>query len=59
MSLASKAFTHNLHVRGTKLTASCDLACATQGLDPPTVYSDLITHHDWPVKNTIGDCQSV
>jgi len=34
MSLVSKAFTHNLHVRGKKLMASCDLACATQGLVP-------------------------
>ena len=34
VSLISKAFTHNLHVRGKKLTASCDLACTTQGLDP-------------------------
>ena len=43
MSLASKAFTHNLHVRGTKLTASCDLACATQGLDPQ-LYTRIWLH---------------
>ena len=34
VSLDSKAFTHNLQVRGKKLTASFDLACTTQGLDP-------------------------
>ena len=34
VSLVSKTFTQNLHVRGKKLTASCVLACATQGLGP-------------------------
>ena len=34
VSLVSKAFTHNLHVRGKKFTASCDLACATHCLGP-------------------------
>ena len=29
------------------------------GPGPPTVYLDLIMHHVWPVKNTIGDCQSI
>ena len=43
VSLVSIAFTHNLHVRGKKLTASCDLACAIQGLDPQ-LYTRIWLH---------------
>ena len=43
MSPVTKAFTHNLHVRGKKLMASCDLACAIQGLDPQ-LYTRIWLH---------------
>ena len=58
VSLVSKV-THNSTCKREKVNGKLWSSLRHTGPGPPTVYSDLITHHDWPVKNTIGDCQSV